>query len=404
MRGTMTTTTSRERGVIADESFDRGGISSVTWYNDAHDFDAHKGDEKTAVDADGEIETTRRLCATSWDGSVRVYDVVVRQQSSRKEEGTDGGEMLRTMLRETRRARTVDVGSPALRARFITKDLIACGCLDGGVRSVDLTSGEVRVIGTHARVGEDGRECGDGAGVSCVEYDARGTGLLVTCGWDRRIRAWDLAATTAEKREVASVETPGKCYASDMTRDGTLFVAMSDRQILAYDVADLIAGGRPKVNRRSSMRYQTRAIGGHPNEESLVVASVEGRVAVEYVDATRNEEKRYAFKCHRKTEDPTKGEVIYPVHAVAFHPLGTFATGGGDGYVNTWDGAAKKRLFQCPRYPTSISALAFSPCGGLLAVASSYAHEERENQGATPIDRLYVRVITHDEIKPKSRA
>lgn len=311
---------------------------------------------------------------------------------------------MRTMLRETRRARTVDVGSPALRARFITKDLIACGCLDGGVRSVDLKSGDVRVIGTHARVGEDGRECGDGAGVSCVEYDARGTGLLVTCGWDRRIRAWDLAATTAEKREVASVETPGKCYASDMTRDGTLFVAMSDRQILAYDVADLIAGGRPKVNRRSSMRYQTRAIGGHPNEESLVVASVEGRVAVEYVDATRNEEKRYAFKCHRKTEDPTKGEVIYPVHAVAFHPLGTFATGGGDGYVNTWDGAAKKRLFQCPRYPTSISALAFSPCGGLLAVASSYAHEERENQGATPIDRLYVRVITHDEIKPKSRA
>ena len=392
--------------MIADESFDRGGISSVTWCDDYDDagFEAGGG-RKTAVDdadVDGEIETTRRLCATSWDGSVRVYDVVVRQQKS-SSEGEDG-EMLKTMLRETRRARTVDVGSPALRARFITKDLIACGCLDGGVRSVDLKSGEVRVIGTHARVGEDGRECGDGAGVSCVEYDARGTGLLVTCGWDRRIRAWDLAATTAEKREVASVETPGKCYASDMTRDGTLFVAMSDRQILAYDVADLIVGGRPKVNRRSSMRYQTRAIGGHPNEESLVVASVEGRVAVEYVDATRNEEKRYAFKCHRKTEDPTKGEVIYPVHAVAFHPLGTFATGGGDGYVNTWDGTAKKRLFQCPRYPTSISALAFSPCGGLLAVASSYAHEERENQGATPIDRLYVRVTAHDEIKPKSRA
>ena len=392
--------------MIADETFDRGGISSVTWYDG--DADRFETLANVVVDADGEVETTRRLCATSWDGTVRVYDVVVRQQRRSgggevEEEETRGGS-LRTAMRETRRARTVEIGSPALRARFITEDLIACGCLDGGVRSVDLKSGEVKVIGTHARVGDDGRECGDGAGVSCVEYDARGTGLLVTCGWDRRIRAWDLAATTAEKREVASVETPGKCYASDMTRDGTLFVAMSDRQILAYDIADLIAGGRPKVNRRSSMRYQTRAIGGHPSEESLVVASVEGRVAVEYVDATRNEEKRYAFKCHRKTEDPTKGEVIYPVHAVAFHPLGTFATGGGDGYVNTWDGAAKKRLFQCPRYPTSISALAFSPCGGLLAVASSYAHEERENQGATPIDRLYVRVISHDEIKPKSRA
>lgn len=39
--------------------------------------------------------------------------------------------------------------------------------------------------------------------------------------------------------------------------------------------------------------------------------------------------------------------MVYPVHAIAFHPTyGTFATGGGDGVVNIWDGDNKKRLFQ----------------------------------------------------------
>lgn len=35
------------------------------------------------------------------------------------------------------------------------------------------------------------------------------------------------------------------------------------------------------------------------------------------------------------------------MHAIAFHPdYGTFATGGGDGIINVWDGEQKKRLFQ----------------------------------------------------------
>jgi hypothetical protein len=40
-------------------------------------------------------------------------------------------------------------------------------------------------------------------------------------------------------------------------------------------------------------------------------------------------------------------DVVFPVNAVAYHPgFGTFATGGGDGVVNIWDGNNKKRLSQ----------------------------------------------------------
>ena len=68
-------------------------------------------------------------------------------------------------------------------------------------------------------------------------------------------------------------------------------------------------------------------------------------------------------------------ETIHPVHAVAFHPWGTFATGGGDGVVNVWDGAHKKRLYQYPKYATSIAALAFNADGDRLAGAAKATGE-----------------------------
>lgn len=42
--------------------------------------------------------------------------------------------------------------------------------------------------------------------------------------------------------------------------------------------------------------------------------------------------------------------MVYPVHCIVYNQAyGTFATGGGDGVVNIWDGANKKRLFQISR-------------------------------------------------------
>jgi hypothetical protein len=60
-------------------------------------------------------------------------------------------------------------------------------------------------------------------------------------------------------------------------------------------------------------------------------------------------------QCHRRVVAEGQGggtakEVVYPVHAIAYHQqYGTFATGGGDGVVNFWDGDNKKRLLQVSR-------------------------------------------------------
>ena len=200
---------------------------------------------------------------------------------------------------------------------------------------------------------------------------------------------------------------------------------------------------------------QTRCVRCTPDGRGYAVASVEGRVAVDFFDDAESAASKYAFKCHRRVEGGK--DVVYPVNALgacltrctplrrrlltridaspsphcraAFHPLhGTFATGGCDGYVNIWDGAAKKRLFVLPKYPSSVAALSFNHDGSLLvrqrahlracmpwllrlslaahrfaqAVASSYTFEEGERDH--PLDAIFVRPISEAEAKPKPRA
>ncbi|KAG0000816.1 mitotic spindle checkpoint protein Bub3 [Modicella reniformis] len=105
-------------------------------------------------------------------------------------------------------------------------------------------------------------------------------------------------------------------------------------------------------------------------------SSIEGRVAVEFFDPSpESQAKKYAFKCHRKTIDGV--ETIYPVNALAYHPIfGTFASGGADGVVTLWDGFNKKRL------------------------RHSYTFEEGEKDH--PQDQVFLRSISDQEAKPKT--
>ena len=49
-----------------------------------------------------------------------------------------------------------------------------------------------------------------------------------------------------------------------------------------------------------NLQYQTRNVAFFPSPDAFVVSSIEGRVAVEYVNQSPDEQKKkYAFKCHR---------------------------------------------------------------------------------------------------------
>ena len=142
-----------------------------------------------------------------------------------------------------------------------------------------------------------------------------------------------------------------------------------------------------------------------PNDDGYATSSIEGRVAVEWFDPSpASQARKYAFKCHRQPSVENQNvDVVYPVNALAFHPIhGTFASGGGDGLVALWDAVAKRRIRQYQRYPQSIAALAFSCDGKYLAVASCPGFEDgKEDLVAEGETRLFIRELAEGEGKGK---
>ncbi|CAM6082104.1 unnamed protein product [Calypogeia fissa] len=321
------------------------------------------GRELSSPPTDG-ISTVRfsnhsdHLLVSSWDTNVRLYDAsanVLKGQFSHR--------------------------GPVLDCCFHDDSSGFSASADRTVRRYDFNTGREDVLGTHE------------APVRCVEY-SHATGLVITGSWDKTLRCWDARASGG----LETYPQPERVYSMSLVGH-RLVVAMAGRHINVYDLRNM---AQPEQRRESSLKYQTRCVRCYPNGTGYALSSVEGRVAMEFFDMSESgQAKKYAFKCHRKSE--AGRDTVYPVNAIAFHPVyGTFATGGCDGYVNVWDGSNKKRLYQYSKYPTSIAALSFSRDGRLFAVASSYTFEEGDKPHEP--DAVFVRSVNEAEVKPKPKA
>ena len=177
----------------------------------------------------------------------------------------------------------------------------------------------------------------------------------------------------------------------------------NDKENSSSPLSSPIATAKMILERDSSLKYQTRCIKFFlPSPHGVAIGSIEGRVGIEYLtdigvpipSSSSDNNKKYAFKCHRVND------TIYPVNDIAFHPIyGTFATGGADGTVVTWDGNNKKKISSLVKLPTSVACLAFNKNGTELAMASSYTFEEGERDH--PREEIYVRDVLETEVKPK---
>eukprot|EP00040_Diaphanoeca_grandis_P024581 m.135327 g.135327 ORF g.135327 m.135327 type:complete len:324 (+) comp29788_c1_seq1:205-1176(+) len=297
------------------------------------------------------------LMVTSWDQTVRLYDVVSNS--------------LRTKF---------EVGTPVLSGCISSPIQGFSGGLDGTVRSHDLNSGTQSTVGSHTEA------------VRCLDY-SQTKGAVLSGSWDKTVKMWDPRESKGEPTQTATL--PDKVYTMS-TEGDKLVVGTAGRHVWIYDLRRLDV---PEQRRESSLKFQTRHLKMNNAGDGYVLSSIDGRVAVEWIDPSPDgQSQKYAFKCHRVKQNGQ--DVIYPVNTLAFHPAhGTFASGGCDGMVNVWDGAKRKRLCQFHRYPTSVSALAFSHDGYYLAVAASYTYEEGEKDH--PGDAIYIRETTEEETKSK---
>jgi cell cycle arrest protein BUB3 len=190
---------------------------------------------------------------------------------------------------------------------------------------------------------------------------------------------------------------------------------MSSRALHIYDLHALSlftdqSGNEPPPNtltiepwqrRESSLKFMTRAVACMPNDAGYASTSIEGRVAVEWFDPSpESQDRKYAFKCHRQQVEGV--DVVYPVNALAFHPVfGTFASGGGDGVVALWDGVAKRRIRQYQKYPASVAALAFSANGKYLAIGVSPGFEDGKDDVPEGTVKVFIRELGETEAKGK---
>lgn len=186
---------------------------------------------------------------------------------------------------------------------------------------------------------------------------------------------------------------------------------MASRAVNIYELDALAKaaqkGGHVSVEpwqqRESSMKYMTRAVACMPNDAGYASSSIEGRVAVEWFDPSEESQARkYAFKCHRQNVEGQ--DIVYPVHALAFHPLhGTFASGGGDGVVALWDGVAKRRIRQYQRFPASVQTISFSADGKYVAVGVSPGFEDGVDDVPDGVIKVFIRELSDTEAQGKKK-
>ncbi|KAI1416912.1 mitotic checkpoint protein BUB3 [Hypoxylon sp. FL1857] len=331
-------------------------------------------------------DSPSRLLVSSWDKNIYLYDTL--QNSDENSHGT----LLRTY---EHRAPVMDVcfgkdGSEAFSAG-----------MDWQVRRLDLETGDQTTLSKHE------------APVRRVVY-SREHSLLVSASWDSTLH---VHSPTNLSLTPLTIPLPGKPHAMAAS-PSKVIVAMTSRLVHIYDLSTLSSAltsqsgepPQPWQQRESSLKFLTRAVAAMPSDAGYATSSIEGRVAVEWFDASaESQARKYAFKCHRTPQagaDGSSTDVVYPVNALAFHPVhgSTFASGGGDATVALWDAEAKRRMKVYQKFADSVAALAFSADGRYLAVAVcpgfETGMEDYSGEGRT---KIFVRELGENEALPKGK-
>jgi cell cycle arrest protein BUB3 len=263
---------------------------------------------------------------------------------------------------------------------------------------IDLKTGEQSILSAHSTP------------ANRIVY-SREHNLVISSSWDNTLHLHFLSAPA---KPPIIIQLPSKPFSLSLSPT-RLVVAMAARLVHIYDLAatSLLASqsegpsaAEPWQKRESSLKFMTRAVACMPNDAGYATSSIEGRVAVEWFDPSdASQARKYAFKCHRQPDASGDGtDVVYPVNALAFHPVhGTFASGGGDGVVALWDAVAKRRIRQYQRYPAGVAALAFSSDGKYLAVGVSPGYEDGKEFAPEGQVKVFIRELGETEAKGKDK-
>ncbi|KAF8183986.1 WD40-repeat-containing domain protein [Pholiota molesta] len=210
--------------------------------------------------------------------------------------------------------------------------------------------------------------------------DTPQAGILATGSWDKTIKYWDLRTANP----VATVTLPERCYTFDIQYP-LMVVGTAERHIQIFNLTNPNTAYKTII---SPLKWQTRVVScftTNPVNSGFAVGSVEGRVAIQYVEE-KDAQHNFSFKCHRRDSTPNSKDqaLVYAVNDISFHPVhGTFSTCGSDGTIHFWDKDARTRLKTFDAAPGPISTTAFNRTGNIFAYAVSYDWS-KGHSGMTP--------------------
>jgi len=306
------------------------------------------------------------IAVASWSNEVRVWEVNAQLQSQGKAAYSHEGPVLDVCWNKDG-----------------TK--IFSGGADKAARMYDVQSGQATQIGAHD------------APVKNVRWvDAQG-GILATGSWDKTIKYWDLRSPNP----VAKIDLPERCYTMDIAYP-LMVVGTAERHLLMYNLTNPTTVYRQIV---SPLKWQTRVVACFPGANGFAVGSIEGRVAIQYVEE-KDSSMNFSFKCHRKDQGTQKDQtLVYPVNDISFHQVhGTFTTAGADGTINFWDKDSKTRLKTFEPASGPIAATTFNQSGTIFAYAVSYDWSKGYS-GKTPDhpNKIMLHLCKDEEVKKKPK-
>ena len=270
------------------------------------------------------------LAVSSWDNKVRIYSIDQNGQSNP--------------------AAMLEHQGPALDccwAKDGTK-IFSVGADKAG-RMLDLAAGhttaaQAQQVAVH-----------DQPIRSCAMANIGGTDMLVTGGWDKMVKYWDLRAPSGTP--AGQLECKERVYTMDV-KNNMLVVGTADRWI---HVVSLTNPGTSYKVIQSPLKWQTRVCTiFSPEANGYAIGSIEGRCAIQYVE-DKDSQNNFSFKCHRATPTSDRNTSnVFAVNAISFHPVhGTFSTAGADGTFHFWDKDAKHRLKGYPEVGGTIASTDF---------------------------------------------
>ncbi|KAK7274884.1 hypothetical protein RIF29_15985 [Crotalaria pallida] len=276
---------------------------------------------------------SNNLLISSWDSSLRLYDVeasVLRFEAAPSE-------------------------AALLDCCFRDDSVAFTAASDGLIQRYDLHSGVIDSLGSHDDI------------ATCVEYSSE-THQLITSGFDKKLLFWDIR-----------MEQASSCFRSLSAEVNCMSVSAFNVTLGAgasVYVYDLRNSEKPIQSEELYNGTQLRCVSSIPYSKGFAAGSVDGRVALQISYSSSSNDIGYIFRCHPKSKDAKRH--FASVNDIAFSPLvsGAFVTGDNDGHVIMWDARSRKRVIELPTCPNSVASLSYNHVGQLLAVASSYTYQE----------------------------